>query len=146
MLVQHLNDAIKDLQTLIDFTKLDIEDIKCANHDEIFDRNAQKDELVKEFETKKSLIDQEIRSLQSQSPDAKLEDLLPKDAIDLFSDMRARLGELKKINSDYTRMVFAVSEFFTSLMNKIIPQENISYNENKKAIMQPKASFLQIEV
>ena len=146
MLIQYLNGAIKDLKSLISLTELDIEDIKCANHEQIFDRNNQRDILIKEFKTKKSLITQEVEALHSQSPDSKLEDLFSQEIVDLFSDMRTALNDLKKINSDYARMVFAVSEFFTSLMNKIIPQEDIVYDAHKKSTLQPQASFLQIEV
>ena len=54
--MQYIQGAINDLRTLIDYTKQDIESIKAARHEEIFERNPKKDALVKEFETKKALI------------------------------------------------------------------------------------------
>ncbi|OBV29785.1 hypothetical protein BKN38_01540 [Helicobacter sp. CLO-3] len=145
MLIQYLRGAIKDLQTLISYTKLDIEAIKRAEHDEIFARNAQKDALVKEFETKKDLIDQEIRSIKEKEPQKDIQEIIGEEAIDLFGDMRNTLAELQKINSDYARMVFAVSEFFTSLMDKLIPKDTLAYGENKKVSSSTQSSLLHIE-
>ena len=59
MLHTYINGAISDLKALIELTKLDNADIQIANHQAIFDRIQQKDDLVKEFETKKSLLHRE---------------------------------------------------------------------------------------
>lgn len=146
MLVQYLKGAIADLQTLIEYTKFDIESIKVANHNEIFESNTKKEALIQEFETKKSLIDQEIRIIKNNQHTQELQDILSAEIIDLFGNMRDKLSELKKLNSDYARIVFAVLEFFTSLKDRIIPQENIGYGENKKASSQLKANILQVQV
>lgn len=146
MLSQYLNGAINDLQTLITYTKLDIDDIKQARHDEIIARNDEKSKLIQEFETKKSLIDQEIKALQAKSPDKPLEEILDSSLIDSFGDMKTALVDLKQVNSDYARMVFAVSEFFTSLLEKIIPTENVGYGENKKRFLSQQSNLLQIQV
>lgn len=146
MLSQYLNGAISDLQTLITYTKLDIDDIKQAKHDEIIARNEVKSKLIQEFETKKTLIDQEIKALQAKSPEKPLEEILDSSLIDSFGDMKTALVDLKQINSDYARMVFAVSEFFTSLLEKIIPTENVGYGENKKRFLSQQSNLLQIQV
>ena len=145
MLIQYLQGAIQDLQTLISYTKLDIEAIKQVEHNEIFERNIQKDMLIKEFETKKSLIDQEIRVIKEKQPHKDIQEILDQEVIDLFGDMRNILSELKQVNSDYARMVFAVSEFFTSLMDRLIPKDTPAYNENKKVSSTSQANFLQVE-
>ena len=104
MLIQYLQGAIQDLQTLISYTKLDIEAIKQAEHNEIFERNIQKDMLIKEFETKKSLIDQEIRVIKEKQPHKDIQEILDQEVIDLFGDMRNILSELKQVNSDYAHV------------------------------------------
>ena len=41
--------------------------------------------------------------------------------------MRKTLEELKSINTHYARMVFAVSEFYTSIADRLIPREKADY-------------------
>lgn len=145
MLIQYLHGAIQDLNTLISYTKLDIEAIKRADHDEIFARNVKKDALIKEFEVKKALLDQEVRACMEKEPQKNMAEIIGQEAVDLFGVMRESLNELKKVNSDYARMVFAVSEFFTSLMDKLIPKDLPAYGENKRITTPKHTSFLQIQ-
>ena len=145
MVIQYLQGAIEDLRTLIDYTKQDIESIKAARHDEIFERNAKKDALVKEFETKKSLISQEMLTLKSKNPKKDIKDLIDSRTQELFDEMSDTLKELKKLNSNYAQIVLAVSEFFTSLMDKLIPKETQSYSD-KKSTPSASINLLQIEV
>lgn len=145
MVIQYLQGAINDLRTLIDYTKQDIESIKSARHDEIFERNAKKDALIKEFETKKSLISQEMLALKSKNPKKDIKDLIDSRTQELFDEMSDTLKELKKLNSSYAQIVFAVSEFFTSLMDKLIPKETQSYSD-KKSTPSASINLLQIEV
>ena len=145
MLIQYLHGAMQDLNTLISYTKLDIEAIKRADHDEIFARNVKKDVLIKEFEVKKALLDQEVRACMEKEPQKNMAEIIGQEAVDLFGVMRESLNELKKVNSDYARMVFAVSEFFTSLMDKLIPKDLPAYGENKRISAPKQASFLQIQ-
>lgn len=145
MVIQYLQGAIEDLRTLIDYTKQDIESIKAARHDEIFERNVKKDALVKEFETKKSLISQEMLTLKSKNPKKDIKDLIDSRTQELFDEMSDTLKELKKLNSNYAQIVLAVSEFFTSLMDKLIPKETQSYSD-KKSTPSASINLLQIEV
>lgn len=145
MLIQYLQGAIQDLHTLISYTQLDIQAIKRADHDEIFTRNIQKDALIKEFEIKRSLLDQEVRTLMEKDPHKNMAEVIGQEAVDLFGVMRESLNELKRINSDYARMVFAVSEFFTSLMDRLIPKDLPAYGENRRISTPKQASFLQVQ-
>lgn len=145
MLIQYLQGAIQDLHTLISYTQLDIQAIKRADHDEIFARNIQKDALIKEFEIKRSLLDQEVRTLMEKDPRKNMAEVIGQEAVDLFGVMRESLNELKRINSDYARMVFAVSEFFTSLMDRLIPKDLPAYGENRRISTPKQASFLQVQ-
>ena len=125
MLHTYINGAIADLKALIELTQLDNADIQIANHEAIFERLDQKNTLVKAFEDKKSLIQQEMLILCNKNPHKSLQDLLDEETNNLLDIMRDTLSELKTINSNYARSVFAVSEFYNSLIQRVIPHENV---------------------
>ncbi|MDO7252918.1 hypothetical protein [Helicobacter cappadocius] len=141
MLHNYLRGAVSDLQSLIELTSLDIEDIAIASHESIFSRNGKKQELIKTFEAKKNLIDQEMLNLKKQFPDKELSELIDDEASDLLGEMKKNLQELKNLNTSYARIVFAVSEFYTSLIQKIIPHEISDYKGSKT----PQSSFLKVQ-
>lgn len=140
MLHNYLRGAISDLSSLIEFTRLDIADISVANHQDIFSRNGNKQQFIKAFESKKNLINQEILSLKNNSPEKSLADLVDEEADQLISLMKENLRTLQKLNANYSSMVFAVSEFFSSLVAKIVPHEFCDYKGN----MAPQSNFLKI--
>ncbi|PAF44136.1 hypothetical protein [Helicobacter sp. 11S02629-2] len=127
MLKNYLEGAIKDLQNLISYTYEDIEDIKVANNQSIFERNIIKSSLIKEFETKKGLIDEQMILLMQTNPDRPLSELISPEISTLLISMRQNLEALKDINTRYARMVFAVSEFYTSLVEQLFPKEKADY-------------------
>lgn len=131
MLYKYLNGAISDLNELIRLTESDIADIQVANNEAIFSRTDQKNQLVKEFETKKSLLHQEMVALRNKNPQKPLEELLDTQASDLLDEMRNRLEKLKELNTNYARSVFAVSEFYNSLIQRLIPHESDGYGHQK---------------
>lgn len=141
MLHNYLRGAVSDLRSLIELTTLDVEDIRVANHENIFGRNGKKQELIKTFEAKKNLIDQEMLSLKNQFPDKTLSDLIDDEAGELLNEMKKNLQELKNLNTSYARIVFAVSEFYNSLIQKIIPHEMSDYKGNKT----PQSNFLKVQ-
>lgn len=141
MLHNYLRGAVSDLKSLIELTTLDVEDIKVANHENIFGRNSKKQELIKTFEAKKNLIDQEMLSLKNQFPDKTLSDLIDNEAGELLNEMKKNLQELKNLNTSYARIVFAVSEFYNSLIQKIIPHEMSDYKGSKT----PQSNFLKVQ-
>lgn len=142
MLHNYLRGAVADLESLIELTQLDIEDIKEAKHDEVFSRSNEKQPLILSFENKKNMAQQEIIAIKSQNPDSDLTSLLDDEASELLGLMRARLEYLKEINSSYARMVLAVSEFYSSLMQRIFPHEVTGYGVPTCA----QSSFLRVEV
>lgn len=123
----YLNDAIGKLQTLISYTKNDIEDVKVANHEVVFERGVLKASTIREFELSKNMIDGEMLRLTQEYPHLKLTEILDEKANTLLNDMRKTLEELKQINTHYARMVFAVSEFYTSIADRLIPREKADY-------------------
>ena len=107
MLHTYINGAIADLKAIIELTQLDNTDIQSANHEAIFGRLDKKDTLVKAFEEKKSLIHQEMLLLCNKNPNKSLKDLLDDETSDLLDSMRGALSELKILNANYARSVFA---------------------------------------
>lgn len=142
MLHQYLNDAICELNKLIELTKTDIADLSEAKNEVIFQRLPYKESLIKSFEQKKSLIDSSMVALRDQNPHKSLSDLLDQEALDLLDDLKVALKELKELNKGYAKSVYAVNEFYTSLLRKIVPHESSGYGGYAK----PQQSFLTIQV
>lgn len=140
MITQYLQEANTALRELIEVTERDIEDIKKAEHESIFERSKIKEELLKNFENKKAIIDNEIVVLSNKFPDKSLEDLLNSDQQELLGCMKKNLEELKSFNKRLASLVISVSEFYDSLLSKIIPRENAGYDRNAKR----QSSFLQV--
>ncbi|GMB95625.1 hypothetical protein [Helicobacter sp. NHP22-001] len=141
MLYGYLERSVQDLQTLIQLTSQDLEDIKEANHEAIFGRNGLKRERIASFENCKALFDQEMLVLMEKNPGTPLANLLDERGSLLLKEMRQLLTELKEINADYARIVFAVSDFYSKLMQQIVPHESTGYY-NQKTIA---SSFLQVQ-
>ena len=141
MLTHYLQQANEILSNLIETTRNDIEDIKSAKHDNIFSRTKTKEELVKSFENHKSLIDNEIAKMAQAAEGAPLDKILDDTQQALLNEMREKLKSLQKENKHFASMVIAVSEFYSSLINRLIPTEQVGY-ENHKA---KRASYLHIK-
>lgn len=140
MLHTYIKGAVDDLKSLIELTQLDYADIQVANHEAIFARVEQKDNFVKEFESKKTLLYQEMILLREKNPHKSLQELLDSEANTLLDSMRACLEELKMLNNNYARCVFAVSEFYNSLIQRVIPHENDGYEKER-----PQSHLLRIQ-
>lgn len=142
MLHQYLKDAICELKKLIGLTQTDIADLCEAKNEAIFQRLPHKESLIKSFEQKKSLIDSTMVALRDQNPHQSLSDLLDQEALDLLDELKTALRELKELNKGYAKSVYAVNEFYTSLLRKIVPHESNGYGGDAK----PQQSFLTIQV
>ena len=129
MLGHYLTKALEDLEQLITMTHDDIEDIKLANHESIFSRAKLKEEFITTFQTKKTLIDSEISKLMQAYPDEALEHLLEKEQLEQLSSLKTQLNTLKEQNRRYARLVLSVSEFFNSLLEKMVPVEMHGYQK-----------------
>lgn len=140
MLHTYIKGAIHDLKELIDLTRLDSADIQVANHEAIFSRIEKKDDLVKAFESKKALLHEEMLLLCEKNPHKTLKDLLDDEASDLLDEMKNSLELLKTENANYARSAFAVSEFYNSLIQRVIPHESNGYGHTR-----PQSHLLQIQ-
>ena len=129
MLSHHLQNALEDLRDLIKITQTDIEDIKKAQHDPQFDRLSLKEEKLKSFETKKAMIDHEISSLMTSSPDVDLPDLLNAEQHQLLDDLKAELSNLRDVNNKYAKFVLVVSNLYNNFLERLVPTEMQGYNK-----------------
>ncbi|MBN2815518.1 MAG: hypothetical protein JXQ67_02460 [Campylobacterales bacterium] len=129
MLSLHLKNALADLRDLIAITESDIEDIKVAQHDPQFDRLAIKDEKLKSFEAKKAMIDHEISSLMTASPEVELPQLLNEEQHQLLADLKVELHNLKEVNKRYAKLVLVVSNLYNSFLERVVPTEMQGYSK-----------------
>lgn len=128
MLNKFLNDAICSLESLIEISKLDILDIKEANHDSIFARLESKNNLIAEFEINKNLAHEQMVNLTKKYPNKNIADLLDDTTSKLIDLMREKLKILRDLNEGYSKSVVAVYEFYNSLLEAIIPSERVGYS------------------
>ena len=129
MLNHYLKSIIKDIESLIQITKEDIEEIKKANHEKIFNSSKIKEELLLSFENKKTIIDNELLKLVNENQGKELSEILNEEDKFLLEEMKIKLTELKKVNKQYAKMVVCVSEFYNSLLDEMFPQELAGYSK-----------------
>jgi len=127
-----LNDAIKELENLIEFTKEDIKLIKSAKHDEVIKRVAKKEYLLKSFEMKKSKLNLELENSLSNSK-RDIEELFDKHENILLDEFKQRLVLLKELNRDFMAIVVVVKEFYQSLFSKLFSVEQNGYGAGYSA-------------
>ncbi|MDX1809886.1 MAG: hypothetical protein R3331_10130 [Sulfurospirillaceae bacterium] len=133
MLLHYLTSSINDIDNLIELTKKDIEDIKEANHELVFERTKIKNDLVKAFENKKSLLDNELIKLVSENENSSLDAILNDEQKELLNNMKTKLTQLKEVNKEYAKFVVIVSEFYNTLLDKIFPRELEGYKKANHA-------------
>lgn len=119
MLKTHLQNANECIAALISITKDDIENIKQAKHGAVNDSVAQKNSLIKEFESLKKQIDKELLVLASGKDSQQLSDSLDDETKALLALMKDELARLHSINKEYAKLVIAVKEFFDSLVKEM---------------------------
>ena len=142
MLSHHLQGALTDLKDIIEITNSDIADIKEAKNEPQFERLSLKEEKIKSFESKKAMIDHEISSLMSASPDTDLPNLLNEEQHKALSELKEELSNLRDINKKYAKLVLAVSNLYNTFLERLVPTEMDGYV--KKASKNP--SLLEIRV
>ena len=76
MLKRYLDEAMGVLDELITQTTEDIEKIKLADHSKVNDSVRRKNELVKKFESVKSLLDKELLRVSKENGGANLSSIL----------------------------------------------------------------------
>jgi len=142
MLSYHLKSALGDLRDLIEITESDLEDIRVAKNDPQFERLTLKEEKLKSFESKKAMIDHEISSLMSASPDIDLPQLLSEEQHNYLDQLKVELSNLRDVNKRYAKLVLTVSNLYNSFLERLVPTEMQGYN--KVASKDP--SILEVRV
>ena len=127
MLTHYLVNAIKDIENLIEQTHKDIADIKIAKHDGVLERAKIKEDLVRSFENKKSLLDNELMKMLKESGQPSLEELLSVEQKELLAQMKVKLSELKVCNKQYAKYVVTISQFYNVLLDSIFPRDMEGY-------------------
>ena len=141
MLIKFLSDAISNLEELIKISNLDMQDIKEANHDAIFQRLESKNNAILMFDRNKDLARDAMLKLSKENPNKSIEEILNPEALMLIDKMRDGLKTLREINKNYAKSVVAIYEFYNSLLENIIPSQRDGYS-NK---LYSKVDLLRIE-
>ena len=142
MLSHHLQSALNDLKDIITITESDIADIKEAKNDPQFERLSLKEEKIKSFESKKAMIDHEISSLMTSSPNKDLPELLDQAQHSALGELKVELSKLREVNKHYAKLVLAVSNLYNTFLERLVPTEMQGYNK----IASKNPSILEVRV
>ena len=131
MLKRYLDEAMGVLDELIAQTTEDIEKIKLADHSKVDDSVRHKNELVKKFESVKSLLDKELLRVSRENGGANLSSILDDEVKSSLTLMRSKLEELYSKNKEYAKYVVGVKEFFDSLLKNMFKgEQDGGYDKN----------------
>ena len=131
MLKRYLDEAMGVLDELIAQTTEDIEKIKLADHSKVDDSVRRKNELVKKFESVKSLLDKELLRVSKENGGANLSSILNDEVKSSLALMRSKLEELYSKNKEYAKYVVGVKEFFDSLLKNMFKgEQDGGYDKN----------------
>ena len=129
MLKKYLDEAMGVLDELIAQTTEDIEKIKLADHTKVDDSVKRKNELVKKFESVKSLLDKELLRVSKENGGVNLSSILDDEVKSSLALMRSKLEELYSKNKEYAKYVVGVKEFFDSLLKNMFKSESGNYDK-----------------
>ena len=131
MLKRYLDEAMGVLDELIAQTTEDIENIKLADHSKVDDSVRRKNELVKKFESVKSLLDKELLRVSRENGGVNLSSILDDEVKSSLALMRLKLEELYSKNKEYAKYVVGVKEFFDSLLKNMFKgEQDGGYDKN----------------
>ncbi len=131
MLKQILISTNNNLDKLIDITKQDIDDIKEANHDVLFERNQIKDKIVQEFISQKNQIDTIL--LKRSESGLSLENMLSNEESNLFDEFKLKLQNFHNIHKKFSKMALLVANFYNNLTNRVNQTEvDIGYKMSQR--------------
>ena len=112
---------------LISITLEDIENIKQANHEEVFKNTKTKENLANKFSELKSQIDNILVSRNKS-----LEEIFTPEEENLFNIFREKLFEFNKEHKRFAKLAFSVANFYNTLLNKIQNNKNVDYSSTYK--------------
>lgn len=130
MLKKYLDDAIKELDDLINLTIQDIANIKKAKHSTVDESVRKKNALVREFEATKKALDNELVRVSKENGTATLAGVLDEEIKERLVLMRSKLEELHEKNKEYAKHVVVVKEFFDSLSKRVFGTHDSEYGQD----------------
>ena len=125
MLTNKLNEIINILNSLIEITKQDIENIKKANHQKIFDNIKEKEKLAKYFSNIKNEID--LILTKRNKPIEKI--FSTKEEI-LFEEFKKKLIKFNTLHKKFSKLAIIIANFYNTLIQQIKEEKTINYNNN----------------
>jgi len=134
MIKKLLDEAIGELDELINLTIQDIANIKEAKHSSVDESVKKKNALVRAFEDTKRALDKELLKVSKESGMTTLASVLDDEVKSKLVLMRSKLENLHKVNKEYARHVVAVKEFFDSLNEKIFGTKASEYGQDGNSI------------
>ena len=130
MLKRHLENAIRELNVLIELTQEDISLIKEAKHEALQEKAREKQHAMLAFETTKSLLNHALQQQIKNSGQA-LDDALDSEKTDLLETFKEKLVELKTINLTYSKLVISVNEFYSTLFDRLFAFDSQGYQKTQ---------------
>jgi len=138
MLKQTLTSINKVLDNLINITLEDIQDIKKANHEALFERNNEKEQLLSQFTTLKSQIDSIL--VQRSQSGMDINNMLNDEENKLLDEFKMKLQQFHQIHKKFAKMALIVTNFYNNLVHKVNGSEvDIGYKMTKSS--NPYANF-----
>ena len=125
MLIKKLHQINDVLSNLIKITKEDIEFIKNAKHNELFNNIPQKEDLSKQFAKLKNEIDKIL--LSRNKP---IEEIFTKEEKKEFEKFKTLLNDFYEIHKYFAKLSFVVANFYNVLTDKIKNKEKITYEND----------------
>ena len=130
MIKKLLDEAIGELDELINLTMQDIANIKEAKHSSVDESVKKKNALVRAFEDTKRALDKELLRVSKESGTTTLANVLDDEVKSKLVLMRSKLEILHKVNKEYVRHVVVVKEFFDSLSKKVFGTQTNEYGQD----------------
>ena len=124
MLEEYLQNAIVELETLISMTREDIRLVKEAAHDDLAAREAAKLHALRQFESTKNMLNQELLSL---SKEGDMQENMSPAISTLLDAFKEKLEALKSTNKELSKLVIPVNEFFSSLFQGMFHFDSNGY-------------------
>jgi len=121
MLKQTLISINSVIDTLIEITLQDIDDIKKANHDALFDRNIGKYKIISEFTTLKKEIDSILVKRSESGLD--ISQMLSPEEDKLLSEFKEKLALFMNVHKKFSKLAFTITHFYNNLVNKVTEAE-----------------------
>jgi len=125
MLIEKLNQINNVLLDLIELTQKDIELIKNAEHEKLFQNIPKKEQLAQNFSILKSEIDQIL--VNRNKP---IEEIFSPEEEKEFEKFKHLLNNFYDKHKKFSKLSFVVANFYNVLMDKIKHKEKITYHND----------------